>query len=152
MPIDLKDIHFFNPTSDPEIDWDHVDQQALEMLDAARQHADTPFKITSNYRTPEHSVAVGGLNGDAHTQSPCTAFDIAFSDTLQAHKIIEGCMIAGFPRIGINPFNHHVHVDSAPGLPTPRFWVETPDHLMIRALKARGFTVTSPLAPPSVNV
>lgn len=134
-------LKFFNE-KDTKIAWDKMDTKALERLDAARELADAPFVITSTYRTPEHTLEVGGLNGDAHTQIPCKTFDIAYNDTYHLFKIVQGCFLAGFDRIGINPFNHHVHVDDEITLPTPRLWIETPESLMIKALTAKGYTVT----------
>lgn len=141
MP-DLSHIKFFSPENDPKIRFDKVDIDALDMLDIARETADVPFKITSHFRTPEHSIAVGGLNADAHTEQPCGAFDIAYHDTLSLFSILYGLYTAGFERIGVNPFNHHVHADTSKKLPTPRFWIETPTHLMVRALESQGYQVT----------
>lgn len=132
----------FTKESDPKLNFEKVDPHALEMLEAAREAAGVPFRITSSYRTPEHTLEVGGLNGDAHTEDPCTSFDIAWADTLQLARIIDGLHIAGFERIGVNPFNFHVHADDSPKLPRPRFWVETPTSLMIKALETRGYVVT----------
>lgn len=114
---------YFNET-DKAIDWEKVDKNALAMLEKARELAGIPFKITSHYRTPEHSLAVGGLHNDAHTKEPCTAFDIASVDSWQTYKIVQACLEAGFQRLGINTKNHHVHVDNETSLPLPRIWVE----------------------------
>lgn len=149
---DFSHLTNFSPDKDPKIRWDKVSADAVEMLDIAREIAGVPFQITSHYRDPEHSVAVGGLNSDAHTEDPCSAFDIGWTDTLTLFSIIEGVVGAGFQRIGINPFNHHVHVDNSPKLPTPRLWIETPDALMVKALEAKGYTVTKRVyAPPSAS-
>ncbi|HLX12292.1 MAG TPA: D-Ala-D-Ala carboxypeptidase family metallohydrolase, partial [Bacteroidota bacterium] len=58
-----------------------------------------------------HSAAVGGYPTDAHTQIPCTAFDIACADSIARWKIVFALKQAGFPRIGINTKNNHVHCD-----------------------------------------
>ena len=141
MPIDLTKIKHFSPASDPAINWDLVDQTALEMLDAAREKAGVPFKITSTYRTPGHSLAVGGLNNDSHVEDKCSAFDVAYGDTLTLYKIVTAAIAAGFPRVGVNPFNMHVHLDNSQALPSPRFWVETPEQLMVKSLIKNGYLV-----------
>ena len=41
----------------------NMDKDFLSMLDNARDIAKTPFKITSGYRTKEHNVKVGGVEG-----------------------------------------------------------------------------------------
>ena len=148
MPINTSSLKFFHPDTDPKIDWSKVDQNAIEMLDVAREHAAIPFRITSHYRTPEHSLTVGGSNTDAHTEDPCSAFDIAFTNTLELHSIISGLMVAGFERIGINIFNHHVHADNSEKLPTPRIWVETPEKGVVGFLREKGYVVEKAQRPP----
>lgn len=115
---------FFTPEKDTKIDFNNVDKDALLRLEQARGFANIPFVITSSYRTPEHSVEVGGSNSDAHTKTPCTAFDIAFSNTYEVYLIVTSLLKAGFNRIGINALNKHVHCDTESTLPTPRIWIE----------------------------
>lgn len=118
-------MNFFTRDTDPKIDFDRVDQGALKMLDEARKLAGIPFKITSHYRTPEHSVEVGGLLADSHTEEPfCSAFDIAYDDKPSRARIIYALATAGFRRIGINERNGHVHCDASTRLPSPAFWIE----------------------------
>ena len=117
-------MKYFTPEGDPKIDFSKVDKDALLRLEQAREKAGVPFKITSHYRTPEHSVAVGGFSKDAHTQIPCTAFDIAYSTTYEVYKIVTALLSAGFQRIGINAKNKHIHVDAETSFPTPRLWIE----------------------------
>ena len=113
---------WFSPATDPNIDWDKVDQDSLNDLDLARELAMIPFQITSNYRTPEHSVQVGGIANDAHTEIPCTAFDIACSDGKTRQIIYKAVWDAGFRRIGIK--KNHVHVDRSKVLPQDVTWIE----------------------------
>lgn len=126
----ISSLRYFSRLNDLAIDWDKVDLDAIVMLDKAREIADVPFIITSNYRSPEHSVAVGGFAVDAHTEDPCTAFDISCKrpdgkwDSLKAFKIVSALLQVGFPRIGFNFKNLHIHVDNSPTLPSPRLWVE----------------------------
>ena len=106
-------MEYFSPETDTKIDWSRVDPIALGMLSTARGIAETPFVITSNYRTPEQSVACGGSATDAHTEDPCTAFDIACSDDRSMFLIVKGLIAAGFNRIGLNWKNGHVHCDNS---------------------------------------
>ena len=117
-----QDIKHFLRGIDNAIDWDKVDLPTLAMLDKARDIAGVPFQITSNYRTQEHTLEVGGIQNDAHTRVPCKAFDIAISDHPTRSKIIFACAEAGFRRIGFN--EKHVHVDDEQTLPYPALWVE----------------------------
>lgn len=117
-------MSYFTPETDPKIDFDKLDPLALAMLNNARDMAGMPFLITSHYRTPEHSVAVGGLNGDAHMEIPCGAFDIACDGGHECLRIVSGLIAAGFKRIGINSRNGHIHVDCSKNLPQEVMWVE----------------------------
>lgn len=115
---------YFTPETDPAIDFDKVDPAALDKLEKARVLAGVPFVITSTYRTPEHSLEVGGLNNDAHTEDPNSAFDIKCPDHSIRARIIYALVQAGFRRVGINEKNGHVHVDDSEKLPKPAFWIE----------------------------
>jgi len=117
-------MSYFTPETDPAIDFEKVDPLALAMLNNARAMADMPFVITSHYRTSEHSVAVGGKNNDAHTEVPCSAFDIVCEDGHSCLRIICGVVAAGFKRIGINMKNGHIHIDNSKDLPQDVMWVE----------------------------
>ena len=115
-------MNYFDKQHDPMIDWSRVDPVALGMLSTAREIAEVPFKITSTYRDPEHSISVGGSLTDAHTENPCTAFDIGCGDARTRFKIIKGLIAAGFKRIGINQY--HVHVDNSKTHDQEVFWIE----------------------------
>jgi hypothetical protein len=111
---------FFSPETDPKIDFSKADQKALALLEAARGIAGCAFLITSHYRTPLESESVGGFKTDAHTKIPCSAFDIACTDSEQRWKIVFALRDAGFRRIGINKDKPHVHVDMEKDFPFPQ--------------------------------
>jgi hypothetical protein len=117
---------YFTPETDPVIDFDNVDRPTLAMLNDARDRAGIPFIVTSNYRTPQHSVEVGGSLGDAHTEIPCTAFDISCTSGREMYFIIKAAFEAGFKRIGLN--HSHVHLDNSPKLPVQVMWIESDNH------------------------
>jgi uncharacterized protein YcbK (DUF882 family) len=115
---------YFSKETDPAIDFSKVNLSILARLEGARTFAGVPFRISSHYRTPEHSVSVGGRSNSAHTKIPCTAFDITYSGGEMLYRIVRGAIHAGFTRIGINPHNLHVHIDCEESLPAPRLWIE----------------------------
>lgn len=115
---------YFTPETDKAIRFDKVDHDSLAMLEVARGIAGVPFVITSTYRTPDESVTVGGNNNDAHTEDPCSAFDIAYMDHTTRALIIYALAKAGFQRIGVNEKNGHIHTDASKKLPSPAFWIE----------------------------
>lgn len=126
----IASLKYFSPINDPKIDWEKVDLDSIVLLDHARDIAGVPFQITRSYSTPAHSVAVGGFATDAHTEIPCTAFDILCThadgtfSTQAAYKIIGALFEVGFSRIGVNVKNGHVHADNSPKLPQEVFWIE----------------------------
>lgn len=68
----------FSPLTDPKINWERVDHDALRMLDEAREIAGIPFRVTSTYREgPQHL---------AHGETPCTAFDLGYSQHEQTRE------------------------------------------------------------------
>lgn len=117
-------MRYFSPEGDPKINFSFVDMHSMTMLDNAREIAGIPFIITRSYSTPEHSVAVGGFRDDAHTEIPCTAFDIKSIDSNSRFIIVGALLQAGFKRVGINAKNGHIHADNSPRLPHNVLWIE----------------------------
>lgn len=102
-------IRHFKPSefSDPE----SMSYQLLVRLDSARSLAGIPFKINSSTRegSPSHSTG--------------HAVDISALTSYKRFLIVSSLIKVGFTRIGA--YTHHVHVDDAPGLFSPSFWVGT---------------------------
>ena len=86
-----------------------MDLGFLHKLDEARMLADTPFRITSGYRTTEHNAKVGGRVGSSHLKG--CAVDIAVNNSAQRSAIIQGLVKAGFTRIGIAKTFIHADTD-----------------------------------------
>ena len=76
-----------------------MDKEFLFKLDEARMYAQTPFKITSGFRTELHNKKVGGVKGSSHLKG--CAVDIAVNSGLQRSAIVVGLIKAGFTRLGI---------------------------------------------------
>tara|TARA_R110001599_G_scaffold343404_1_gene565959 strand:- start:495 stop:866 length:372 start_codon:yes stop_codon:yes gene_type:complete len=87
-----------------------MDLGFLHKLDEARAIADTPFVITSGYRTPEHNAKVGGRIGSSHLKG--FAVDISCTTSVQRTAIIQGLIKTGFTRIGIGKTFIHVDLDN----------------------------------------
>ena len=95
-----------------------MDREFLNILDKARGIANTPFKITSGFRTPKHNTKVGGVDNSSHTIG--YAADIACSNSVQRYKIINALLEAGFNRIGIA--DTFIHVDCDPSKSENVIW------------------------------
>ena len=81
----------------------------LHKLDEARAISNTPFIITSGYRTKEHNARCGGRVGSSHLKG--CAVDIAVNNSAQRSAIIQGLIKAGFTRIGIAKTFIHADTD-----------------------------------------
>jgi len=79
----------------------------LHRLDELRGNCGFPFKITSGYRSKEHSAEVHKKTPGQHVLG--VAADIAVSNGTQRRKIVEEALKMGFKGIGVS--SSFVHVD-----------------------------------------
>jgi len=84
-----------------------MDADFLLRLDMAREYANTPFTISSGYRSEEHNIAVGGSSTSSHLTGH--AADIVVRNSAERFAILYGLIRAGFLRIGIA--SDFIHVD-----------------------------------------
>lgn len=89
---------------------DLMDDDFLSRIAMARHIADTPFIITSGYRTKERNKMVGGVPNSSHLNG--TAVDIACGNSRLRFRILESLLTVGLNRIGIG--NTFIHVDADP--------------------------------------
>lgn len=88
----------------------HMHPTTLRMLDEAREIADTPFRITSGYRTKQRNKRVGGVADSSHLDG--WAVDIACTNSIQRLKIVQALLQVGFNRIGVA--RTFIHADNDP--------------------------------------
>ena len=86
-----------------------MSQHLLGMLDKARELAETPFVVTSGFRTVKHNEKVGGSKTSSHLKG--FAVDLACSDDRKRERMIYYLIICGFQRIGISKTFIHVDID-----------------------------------------
>ncbi len=86
----------------------NMDMNFLLMLDAARENAGIPFKITSGFRCKKHNKEVGGKSDSAHLTGH--AADIFTHSSSDRFKIVKALLGVGFRRIGIA--HNFIHVDN----------------------------------------
>ncbi len=79
----------------------------IQMLDTARGISNTPYKITSGFRTLLQNTSVGGVPNSAHLRG--LAADIACTDATR-QSILRGLLTCGTP-VFIEDAKLHVHVD-----------------------------------------
>ena len=91
-----------------------MNKRFLQLLDKARDYAETPFVITSGYRTKAHHVV---LMNQGYQTSPTSAHlkglaaDIFCVDSSDRLAIIEALLFVGFRRLGISAKFIHVDLD-----------------------------------------
>jgi len=117
----------------------HPDKMGYEFilcLDQVRETAGVPMVITSDARTHQQDIAIGGAEDSAHDDVPCNAVDIGMRPrpddphwNYSRDRIVRAAMQHGFVRMGIYPTS--VHLDRTEDRrPAPRIWtaVDNPAH------------------------
>jgi uncharacterized protein YcbK (DUF882 family) len=114
LPSELACKHCGKGTLNPD---------TLRRLEIARTYADTPMKVNSGFRCPEHNlelVRVGkGEPNSAHLNG--RAVDIAVHNSRERYLFLEAFIEAGFVRIGIG--KTFIHVDDDETKPQNCVWV-----------------------------
>ena len=86
-----------------------MDKDFLRLLDQCRHAAQTPFRITSDYRNKRKNKDVGGSPDSAHLYG--YAVDIACSNSVARSSIIRAALSVGITRIGVG--SNFLHLDIA---------------------------------------
>ena len=99
----------FNSPDDP-LSYKKMEEEVLKRLDFARELANTPFKITSGYRTKKYNST---LKNSVPNSSHCKglAVDIYCDSNRNRWKIIDSLIKARFTRIGIAKNFIHCDID-----------------------------------------
>ena len=91
-------------------------EEFIHKLDELREACGFPFKITSGYRSPSHSIEARKAKPGTHAQG--IACDIYVSGGSQRHTIIKEAMRLGFNGIGVAKTFIHVDIRET----TPVAW------------------------------
>jgi uncharacterized protein YcbK (DUF882 family) len=95
-----------------------MDSSFLIMLDELRERCGFPFKITSGYRSVNHTAERNKPVGKKGTHTQGIAADIAVSNGVERMKIVREALAMGFSGIGVA--RTFVHVDMR--TTTPVMW------------------------------
>lgn len=98
--------------------FDKMSPKLLEMLDNAREVADTPFNLTSTWRSESWNKQCGGASNSSHLRG--NAVDIKCSSSFERLIMLEALIGAGFTRIGVA--KTFIHVDCDMELPQQVMW------------------------------
>jgi hypothetical protein len=85
-----------------------LDKELINILDKGREISNTPYKITSGYRSPEKNKQVGGVPNSSHTKG--LAVDLACTDNIKRTLILKGLYNCGSD-LFIEICKSHIHVD-----------------------------------------
>lgn len=91
-----------------------VSHELIKKLDIAREHSKCSYKITSGYRSKEHTqylIDKGYKTSMTSSHIKGLAADIQVNNGQQRMQILKGLLFAGFTRIGIGEFFIHCDID-----------------------------------------
>ena len=94
----------------------YMNPKFLAMIDKLREDSGFPFRITSGYRSPKHSVEAAKAEPGYHAKG--LAADIYAPDGVRKRKIVEAALKLGFGGIGVA--QDFIHVDIRQS--TPVIW------------------------------
>lgn len=98
-----------------------INEDALDKLQALRDHLNKPIVLTSAYRSPAHNKAVGGAKKSKHMEG--IAFDVRM-DNHDPHEFEAAARAVGFTGFGYYPKSGFMHIDTGPkrswGTPWPK--------------------------------
>jgi len=93
----------------------------LDLLDAIRDIAGTPFRVTSDFRTPEENKVVGGSTTSLHMQGRAIDFGIWPWDSKQLWALTRAVILVGEAygvtfelEISQSPSDRHIHLALQP--------------------------------------
>lgn len=104
----------------PDVDPAKISPALRAKLQQLQIYLGQQILVTSGFRTPQASVAVGGKINDAHTRG--LAADIYCPTSQLAFNLIQAIIKVGFKRYGYGVNHFHVDIDSS--LPQMVFWKE----------------------------
>ena len=91
--------------------YDDMDTEFIDLINAARTIARTPFIINSAIRCMKHNKDVGSTSTSSHLKG--LAVDIAYSSSNQCFRIVEALLHVGITRIGLGKNFIHCDIDIA---------------------------------------
>ena len=94
-----------------------IKEEFVTSLDALRAECGFPFRITSGYRSPRHSIEAKKPGGPGQHSTGCAA-DIAISNGADRFIIVANALKLGFSGIGIAKTFVHVDIRQT----TPVIW------------------------------
>jgi uncharacterized protein YcbK (DUF882 family) len=91
-----------------------MEDEFIHALDALRHQCRIPFRITSGFRSPNHSIEAKKPNGPGQ-HSRGIAADIAVSNGSERFIIVSNAIKLGFSGIGVH--QGFIHVDTRSSVP-----------------------------------
>ena len=95
-----------------------MEDEFIHALDALRHECGMPFRITSGYRSPKHSIEAAKPGGPGQHARGIAA-DIAVTNGAERFIIVSNAIKLGFSGIGIH--KNFIHADTRTTVPV--LWV-----------------------------
>lgn len=103
----LSELNFkyCNPASSV----DELNPKLVDRIILAQRMCGEQFTITSAYRSQGHERSKGRKGSSSHCKG--LAVDVSAVNSHLRFKIVAGCILAGFPRLGIGKTFIHLDID-----------------------------------------
>lgn len=105
-----------------------LDLDAMNKLQALRNHLGKPLIITSAYRSAAHNRAVGGAKNSYHMRG--MAFDIRM-DNHDPEEFERAARLHGFRGFGFYPRSGFMHIDTGPAREWGKRWPKTATNIAL---------------------
>lgn len=99
----------------PACSIEDLNSKLVDRIILAQKMCGEQFTITSGYRSQAYERSKGRKGTSSHCKG--LAVDVSAINSHLRYKIVAGCLLAGFPRLGIGKTFIHIDVDETKAHP-----------------------------------
>lgn len=99
----------------PACSVEDLNPKLVDRIIMAQRMCGVQFTVTSGYRSQAHERSKGRKGSSSHCKG--LAVDVSAVNSHLRFKIIAGCILAGFPRLGVGKTFIHIDIDETKAHP-----------------------------------